>query len=67
MYFVRKMVQVCLHNNIVFKARHIAIFNKLADSLSRFQVFTFEQLAPPNMNRLPTDIPLHLQPQSLQI
>ena len=68
MCFVRKMVLVCLQNNIVFKAKHIAgISNKLADSLSRFQVSTFHQLAPANMNRLPTDIPLHLQPQSWQV
>ena len=68
MCFVRKMVLVCLQNNIVFKAKHIAgISNKLADSLSRFQVSTFHQLAPANMNRLPTDIPLQLQPQSWQV
>ena len=45
----------------------VGISNKLADSLSCFQVSTFQQLAPANMNRLPTDIPLHLQPQSGQI
>jgi hypothetical protein len=42
MCFVRKMVLVFLQNNIVFKAKHIAgISNKLADSLSRFQVSPF--------------------------
>lgn len=68
MFFVRKLVLVCLKNNILFKAKHIpGIHNKLADCLSRFQVQTFKQLAPAHMNRLPTDIPLHMQPGSWQI
>ena len=68
MCFVRQMVLVCLQNNIMFKAKHIpGIYNKLADCLSRFQVTAFEQLAPANMNSLPTDIPLHLQPQNWRI
>ena len=40
--------------------------NRLADSLSRLQVQSFKQLAPAHMDRLPTEIPLHLQPQSWQ-
>ena len=68
MFFVRKLVLVCLKNNILFKAKHIpGVHNTLADCLSRFQVQTFKQLAPANMNRFPTDIPLHLQPQSWPI
>ena len=68
MVFVRKLVLVCLEHNIAFKAKHIpGTHNKLADSLSRLQVQTFKQLAPANMNPLPTDIPLHLQPRSWAI
>jgi hypothetical protein len=62
--FVRRMVLICLQNNMLFKAKHIpGIHNKLADCLSRFQVSTFKHLAPTNMNNLPTDIPLDRQPQ----
>ena len=68
MFFVRKLVLVCLKNNILFKAKHIpGVHNTLADCLSRFQVQTFKQLAPANMNRFPIDIPLHLQPRSWPI
>ena len=39
MFFVRKLVLVCLQNNIVFKAKHIrGLSNTLADSLSRLQI-----------------------------
>ena len=47
MVFVRKLVLVCLSNNIVFKAKHIpCLCNTLADALSRLQLQTFKQLAP---------------------
>lgn len=63
MFFVRRLVLVCLSHNIVFKAKHIpGVHNKLADSLSRLQLQTFHQLAPACMHRYPTEIPLHLQP-----
>ena len=63
MFFVRKLVLVCLTNNIVFKAKHIpGLQNKLADSLSRLQLQTFKQLAPAYMHQTPMEIPLHLQP-----
>ena len=65
MFFIRKLVLICLKYNIVFKAKHIAgVKNRLADSLSRLQVPYFKQLAPTHMFKLPTEIPLHLQPQS---
>ena len=68
MVFVRKLVLVCLGHNILFRAKHIpGVNNKLADCLSRFQIQTFKQLAPANMNPFPTDIPLHLQPRSWPI
>ena len=36
LFFVRKLVLICLEYNIVFKAKHIAgVKNRLADSLSR--------------------------------
>ena len=64
MFFVRKLVLVCLQNNIVFKAKHIrGIHNDLADSLSRLQIPKFHRLAPANMDSMPTAIPLYLQPQ----
>ena len=67
MFFVRKLVLICLEYNIVFKAKHIAgAKNRLADSLSQLQVQYFKQLAPTHMEKLPSEIPLHLQPQSWQ-
>jgi hypothetical protein len=68
MVFVRKLVSICLDNNILFRAKHIpGTHNTLADCLSRLQVQTFQKLAPASMNPFPTDIPLHLQPQSWPI
>ncbi|KAL9951074.1 hypothetical protein ACROYT_G043670 [Oculina patagonica] len=68
MFFVRKLVSVCLKYNILFKAKHVpGVCNKLADSLSRLQIHTFKQLAPPFMNPCPSEIPLHLQPQHWQL
>ena len=68
MFFVRKLVLVCLQNDILFKAKHVrGVYNTLADSLSRLlgiSVDTFKRLAPAHMEREPTDIPGHLQPQS---
>ena len=50
-----------------FKAKHIdGVKNRLADSLSRLQVQYFKQLAPAHMDKLPTEISLHLQPQGWQ-
>ena len=61
----RKLVSICLHHNILFKAKHIrGIHNNLADGLFRLQVQTFTHLAPAHMDPLPTDIPQHLQPQN---
>ena len=35
MFFVRKLVLVCLQNNILYKAKHVrGVHNTLADSLS---------------------------------
>ena len=65
MFFMRKLVLVCLQNNILFKAKHVkGVHNTLADSLSRLQVENFKRLAPAHMEHCPTDIPLHLQPQN---
>ena len=65
MFFVRKLVLICLQNNILFNAKHVrGVYNTLADSLSRLQVHTFKRLAPAHMEREPTDIPVHLQLQS---
>ena len=65
MAFARKLVSICLHHNILFKAKHIpGVRNQLADALSRLQVQTFRQLAPPHMDSSPTEIPQYLQPQN---
>ena len=64
MVFVRKLVLICLHYNIHFRARHVpGIYNELADSLSRLQVEKFRRLAP-QVQPSPTPIPLDLQPQN---
>lgn len=68
MFFVRKMVLICLKHNILFKAKHVqGVHNHLADSLSRLQIQKFLQMAPASMDQSPTDIPHHLQPQNWQI
>ena len=65
MAFVRKLVSICLHYNILFKAKHIpGVRNQLADALSRLQVQTFRRLAPPHMDSLPTEISQYLQPHN---
>ncbi|RUA06910.1 MAG: hypothetical protein DSY43_00970 [Gammaproteobacteria bacterium] len=65
MFFVRELVLKCLQLNIVFKAKHVpGIYNSLADSLSRLQICKFSHLAPTTMEKAPTHIPFHLQPQN---
>lgn len=65
MAFVRKLVSICLHYNILFKAKHIpGVRNEMADALSRLQVRTFRRLTPPHMDSLPTEIPQYLQPHN---
>ena len=65
MAFVQKLVSICLHHNILFKAKHIeGIHNNLAGALSHLQVQNFRQLAPAHMDPLPTDILQHLQPKN---
>ena len=65
MAFLRKLVSICLHHNILFKTKHIqGVRNRLADALSRLQVQTFRHLAPPHVDSLPTEIPQSLQPQN---
>ena len=51
MTFVCKLVLVCLQNNILCRAKHIAgCRNTLADSLSRFQIQKFFQLPPAHID-----------------
>ena len=67
MFFVQKLVLICLEHNVVFKTKHIAsVENRLADSLCRLQVHSFRQLAHYHMDKLPTEIPPHLQPLGWQ-
>lgn len=61
---LRELVLICLQNNIMFRARHIAGHcNILADSLSRLQVAKFRSAAP-HMTMFPEQVPDHLQPQN---
>ena len=68
MSFVRRLVLVCLQNNILFRARHVpGIKNDLADSLSRLQLQRFRRLAPTHMQPSPVPIPTALQPEHWQM
>ena len=66
--FFHTIVRVCLQNNILFKAKHVAgRHNVLADRLSQFKVDQFPQLAPVHMHRFPKSIPSYLPPANLQL
>ena len=68
MSFVRRLVLVCLQNNILFRAQHVSgIKNDLADSLSRLQIQRFRSLAPAYMQLSPVPIPTVLQPEHWQM
>lgn len=59
MFFVCKLVAICLKFNILFRAEHIPGFsNTLADCLSRLQVKNFRKLAPSSMNLQAHSYPL---------
>lgn len=64
---IRKMVLICLRNNILFRPKHIpGIKNGLADSLSRLQVSKFKSMSQ-GMDRVPTPLPRHLRPEIWEI
>ena len=68
MVFVRRLVLACLNFNILFRARHVpGVKNVLADSLSRFQVSRFRQLAPVGGQSTPTAISIPLLPHNWQL
>ena len=68
MFFVRRLVLICLLYNILFKAKHVpGIYNHLTDSLSCLHIPKFLQMTPASMDQSPTDIPHHLLPQNWQI
>lgn len=68
MFFVCKLVAICLKFNILFRAEHIpGVSNTLADCLSRLQVKNFRKLAPSSMDLQPTVIPFQLWPQNLEV
>ena len=47
MHLIRILVELCLENNVVFKAKHIpGLNNEIADALSRFQFQRFKILSP---------------------
>ena len=57
MLLIRKLVLICVYNNIYIKAQHISgIDNYLADDLSRFQVNSFKKKFP-NADLNPTQVP----------
>lgn len=63
MSFVRRLVFVCLQNNILFRARHVpGIKNDLVASLSRIQIQRYRRLASAHMQLSPVNIPAVLQP-----
>lgn len=66
---LRKLVLVCLQNNILFKARHIpGVKNAMADSLSRLQVGKFKTISRgTGMQTSPTQIPAHLLPENWEV
>ena len=60
MVLVRVLTLKCLHFNLVIKAEHISgVNNGIADSLSRFQMARFRELAP-CADHLPVQVPNHL-------
>lgn len=60
MKLVRRLVLICLRNNILFKAKHVpGKQNVIADKLSRLDFQKTLALAP-WLNRQPVQIPLHL-------
>ena len=60
MDLVRDLTLCTLQHNFYFLAVHVPkINNNIADSLSRFQMERFHQLAP-NANTTPDPIPAHL-------
>ena len=62
MHLVRRFVLACLQNNILIKARHIpGKYNTVADLLSRSKLQEARQAAP-QLEALPSYIPLHLRP-----
>lgn len=64
---IRKMVLICLRNNILFRAKHIpGVQNGLADGLSRLQVNKFKGMYH-GMDRVLTPPPEHLRPENWEI
>ncbi|MES9882772.1 MAG: hypothetical protein ABW185_18040, partial [Sedimenticola sp.] len=60
MVMVRALTLKCLQHNIVLKAEHIPGYtNNITDSLSRFQMTRFRELAP-NAEQEPEPMPTQL-------
>ena len=56
-FLLRKLMLMCLKNNIMFKAEHVpGKKNYLSDALSRFQMQRFVHLFP-EVDKTPTRIP----------
>lgn len=68
MSFVRRLVLVCLQNNISLRARHVpSIKNELADSLSTLKIQRFLRLAPVHMQLFSVTVVTVLQAEHGQI
>lgn len=68
MFFVRKLVAICVKDNILFRAKRIPGVSKtLADCLSHLQVHNFKKLAHAHMDLQPKATPSYLQPLNLQM
>lgn len=67
MSILRPLILVLMHNNIVFKAKHVpGKENTICDTLSRSQV-DVEFLKRHGLDRLPVTIPKHLLPHNLKL
>lgn len=65
LFFMRKLVLICLQFNMLFKAKHVrGINNGPADSLSRLQIRRFQQMAPSYMDNMRREIPISLRPHN---
>ena len=67
MVWLRKLVLVCPHSNVFFRAKHVAgVLNNLPDALSRFQE-TPALLHQYGMTLSPVTVPKHLLPRYFNI
>ena len=71
-FFVRKLVLICLEHNIYFCAKHVPNMYQASlvscQTLSHFQVLKFKRLNSTASSTISkSNIPLNLQPQNMQV